>query len=91
MPILGGVGVKKVINGPIPYTPDANPLIGPAPGQRIFFEACVFSFGIVQAGGAGKHSSSDVHAALFGSERPTPVSDVKAGIRKHMRKKHACR
>ncbi len=25
-------GVKRVVNGPIPYTPDGNPLIGPAPG-----------------------------------------------------------
>ena len=40
---------------------------------------------------AGKHSSTDIHAALFGSEKPTPVADVKAGIRKHMRKKHARR
>ena len=43
-----------MINGPIPYTPDGNPLIGPAPGLENFYEACVFSFGIVQAGGAGK-------------------------------------
>ena len=54
VPILGSVGIKKVINGPIPYTPDGNPLIGPAPGLRNFYECCVFSFGIVQAGGAGK-------------------------------------
>jgi dimethylglycine dehydrogenase len=54
VPILGSVGIKKVINGPIPYTPDGNPLIGPAPGLRNVYEACVFSFGIVQAGGAGK-------------------------------------
>jgi dimethylglycine dehydrogenase len=54
VPILGSIGVKKVINGPIPYTPDGNPLIGPAPGLRNVYEACVFSFGIVQAGGAGK-------------------------------------
>ncbi len=54
VPILASAGIKKVINGPIPYTPDGNPLIGPAPGLRNFYEACVFSFGIVQAGGAGK-------------------------------------
>ncbi len=54
VPLLAAAGIKKVINGPIPYTPDGNPLIGPAPGLRNFFEACVFSFGIVQAGGAGK-------------------------------------
>jgi dimethylglycine dehydrogenase len=55
VPLLGSVGIKKVINGPIPYTPDGNPLIGSAPGLQNFYEACVFSFGIVQAGGAGKH------------------------------------
>lgn len=54
VPILGSVGLTRVINGPIPYTPDGNPLIGPAPGLPNFYEACVFSFGIVQAGGAGK-------------------------------------
>jgi len=54
VPILGSVGVQKVINGPIPYTPDGNPLIGPAPGLTNFYECCVFSFGISQAGGAGK-------------------------------------
>jgi dimethylglycine dehydrogenase len=54
VPLLASAGVKKVVHGPIPYTPDGNPLIGPAPGLRNFFECCVFSFGIVQAGGAGK-------------------------------------
>ncbi len=54
VPILGSVGVKRVVNGPIPYTPDGNPLVGPMPGVPNAFEACVFSFGIVQGGGAGK-------------------------------------
>lgn len=54
VPILGMGGVHKVINGPIPYTPDGNPLIGPMPGVPNAFEACVFTFGIAQAGGAGK-------------------------------------
>jgi dimethylglycine dehydrogenase len=52
--LLGSVGVSKVINGPIPYTPDGNPLIGPMPGVPNAFEACVFTFGIAQGGGAGK-------------------------------------
>src|SRR4029450_7939629 len=54
VPILGTAGVSKVINGPIPYAPDGNPLIGPMPGVLNAFEACVFTFGIAQAGGAGK-------------------------------------
>ncbi|MDE3120830.1 MAG: FAD-dependent oxidoreductase [Paracoccaceae bacterium] len=54
VPLLQQANLTKVINGPIPYTPDGNPLIGPMPGVPNAFEACVFTFGICQAGGAGK-------------------------------------
>ncbi|WP_113911397.1 GcvT family protein [Roseovarius dicentrarchi] len=54
VPLLGKVGINKVINGPIPYAPDGLPLLGPMPGVPNAFEACVFTFGISQAGGAGK-------------------------------------
>ncbi|HUL18116.1 MAG TPA: FAD-dependent oxidoreductase [Steroidobacteraceae bacterium] len=54
VPLLGTVGVRRVINGPIPYAPDGNPLIGPARGAANFFHCCAFTFGIVQAGGAGR-------------------------------------
>lgn len=54
VPLLAKANLQKVINGPIPYTPDGNPLIGPMPGVPNAFEACVFTFGICQAGGAGK-------------------------------------
>jgi dimethylglycine dehydrogenase len=54
VPLLAKANLTKVINGPIPYTPDGNPLVGPMPGVPNAFEACVFTFGICQAGGAGK-------------------------------------
>ena len=54
VPLLGEAGLSKVINGPIPYAPDGLPLIGPMPGVPNAFEACVFTFGIAQGGGAGK-------------------------------------
>ncbi|MGX0978220.1 dimethylglycine dehydrogenase [Roseovarius sp. MBR-51] len=54
VPLLGEAGISKVINGPIPYAPDGLPLIGPMPGVPNAFEACVFTFGIAQGGGAGK-------------------------------------
>ena len=54
VPLLGEAGITRIVNGPIPYTPDGLPLIGPMPGVPNAFEACVFSFGIVQSGGAGK-------------------------------------
>ncbi|SLN29402.1 4-methylaminobutanoate oxidase (formaldehyde-forming) [Roseovarius litorisediminis] len=54
VPLLGSSGISKIINGPIPYAPDGLPLIGPMPGVKNAFEACVFTFGIAQGGGAGK-------------------------------------
>ncbi|MEM8915617.1 MAG: FAD-dependent oxidoreductase, partial [Pseudomonadota bacterium] len=54
VPVLAEAGIRKVINGPVPYTPDGNPLIGPAPGLKNFYEICAFSFGVIQSGGAGK-------------------------------------
>ncbi|ROU02478.1 GcvT family protein [Histidinibacterium lentulum] len=49
------VGLKDDYNGPICYTPDGNPLLGPAPGLRNMWLAEGFSFGITAAGGAGKY------------------------------------
>ncbi len=54
VPVIAEAGLSKVINGPIPYAPDGLPLIGPMPGVPNAFEATAFTFGIAQAGGAGK-------------------------------------
>ena len=54
VPLMQTSGVSSVINGPIPYAPDGLPLIGPMPGVKNAFEACVFTFGIAKGGGAGK-------------------------------------
>jgi len=54
VPLLGTAGVQRVINGPIPYSPDGYPYVGPARGLDNFFHFCSFSFGICQGGGAGK-------------------------------------
>ena len=53
VPMFGRAGIKDCVNGPIPYTPDGNPLIGPAYGLPNFWLAEGFSFGITAAGGAG--------------------------------------
>jgi dimethylglycine dehydrogenase len=54
MPSLARAGMKRVVNGPITYTPDGNGLLGPVYGRPNLYLACGFSFGITQAGGAGK-------------------------------------
>jgi dimethylglycine dehydrogenase len=55
MPCFAKGGIKTTYNGPICYTPDGNPLLGPAPGRPNLYFAEGFSFGITAAGGAGKY------------------------------------
>ncbi len=54
VPALASAGIRRVVNGPIPYSPDGLPYLGPAPGLTNFFHCNTFSFGITQAGGAGQ-------------------------------------
>ncbi len=54
-PILGETGFKHVTVGPITYTPNGDPLVGPAYPLKNFFQACGYSFGITQAGGIGHY------------------------------------
>ena len=55
MPSSENSGLKDDYNGPICYTPDGNPLVGPAPGLRNMWLAEGFSFGITAAGGVGNY------------------------------------
>jgi dimethylglycine dehydrogenase len=55
MPSCEESGLKDDFNGPICYTPDGNPLVGPAPGLRNMWLAEGFSFGITAAGGVGNY------------------------------------
>jgi dimethylglycine dehydrogenase len=55
LPSSETVGLKDDYNGPICYTPDGNPLLGPAPGLRNMWLAEGFSFGITAAGGTGHY------------------------------------
>ncbi len=53
VPAFGELGIKKVYNGAIAYTPDGSPIVGPAPGLKNFWLNEGHSFGITAAGGAG--------------------------------------
>ncbi|MGA8203738.1 MAG: FAD-dependent oxidoreductase [Woeseiaceae bacterium] len=53
VPAFGEVGIKQVYNGAIAYTPDGNPIIGPAWELDNFWLNEGHSFGITAAGGAG--------------------------------------
>ncbi len=53
VPAFADVGIKQVYNGAIAYTPDGNPIVGPAWGLKNFWLNEGHSFGITAAGGAG--------------------------------------
>jgi dimethylglycine dehydrogenase len=53
VPIFGEVGIKDVINGPIAYTPDGSPMVGPAHGLKNYWMNEGHSFGVTAAGGSG--------------------------------------
>ncbi|MEO8667960.1 MAG: FAD-dependent oxidoreductase, partial [Bauldia sp.] len=53
VPAFGEVGVKKIYNGAIAYTPDGSPIVGPAWDVPNFWLNEGHSFGVTAAGGAG--------------------------------------
>ncbi|MCB2120193.1 MAG: FAD-binding oxidoreductase, partial [Rhodobacteraceae bacterium] len=53
IPALETGGIKSVVNGPITFTPDANPLIGPAHGLPDAWLLTGSSMGVMEGGGAG--------------------------------------
>ena len=53
VPALEHCGLKTIVNGPISYTPDGSPLVGPAWGLRNVWLNEGHSFGVTAAGGAG--------------------------------------
>jgi dimethylglycine dehydrogenase len=76
MPVFGEVGIRRVVNGAIPHTPDGGPLIGPAVGVPDFWMCCGTSFGIAQGGGAGKylaqwmlHGDAEINMTEFDPHR----------------------
>jgi dimethylglycine dehydrogenase len=84
MPIFGDVGIRRVINGAIPHTPDGAPLLGPAAGLRNFWMCCGTSFGIAQGGGCGKylaqwmlHGDAEINMAEFDPRRFGAFADAK--------------
>ena len=53
VPSFENAGIKDIVNGPISYTPDGNPMVGPAFGLENFWISEGHSFGVTAAGGAG--------------------------------------
>ena len=53
MPCFGTAGIKRVVNGPMIWSPDAAALVGPQPGLRNHFVACGMIPGFSQSAGVG--------------------------------------
>ncbi|WP_397543522.1 FAD-dependent oxidoreductase [Roseovarius salis] len=53
MPALTEVGIKSVVNGPITYTIDGAPLVGPVPGRRNAYCIIGLRAGLGEGGGHG--------------------------------------
>lgn len=53
VPVMGDAGVKRVINGPIMFSPDLAPLVGPYPGVPNYWCANGVMTGFTQAAGIG--------------------------------------
>ena len=55
MPMWSELGIKRVVCGAIPHTPDSNPFLGPAAGLRNFWHCNGASIGIAAGAGSGKY------------------------------------
>lgn len=76
MPIFAEAGIKRIINGAIPHTPDGNPLVGPMPGVPNAWACCGSSIGIAQGAGCGKflaqwmtHGDAEINMASVDPRR----------------------
>ena len=54
VPVLGGAGIKRVINGPMIWSPDSNALFGPVPELDGYYLCNGIIPGFSQSGGLGE-------------------------------------
>jgi dimethylglycine dehydrogenase len=54
VPAVGRAGVRRVVNGPMIWSPDGAALFGPVPGLRGYFCCCGIIPGFSQSGGLGR-------------------------------------
>ena len=79
---------KVTAQGQISVPAEVRRQLGVGPGSVLVWEWRDGEFVVRRA---GRCSSLDIHVALFGATKPdgTMQTDVKAGIRKYVRRKHA--
>ncbi len=79
---------KVTAQGQISVPAPVRRRLGIGPGSILEWEERDGEF-IVRR--AGRSTSQDIHAAIFGTQRKagTTPADVKAGVRKYIRRRHA--
>ncbi len=83
MPSWSELGIKRIVNGAIPHTPDGNVLLGPASGLENFWMCCGAQIGIAQGAGCGKylaqwmvHGDSEINFANLDPRRFAGYADA---------------
>lgn len=76
MPVFAELGIKHEVHGAISHPPDGNPLIGPAPGVRIYWCCCGTQIGIGWGPGLSRelaswmvHGAADISMREFDPRR----------------------
>jgi AbrB family looped-hinge helix DNA binding protein len=84
---MSGIQSKVTAQGQISVPAEVRRRLGVGPGSVLVWEWRDGEFVVRRA---GKSTSADIHKALFGTRAPgkKPV-DVKSGIRKYIRRRHA--
>uniref|UniRef100_A0A665TLX3 Dimethylglycine dehydrogenase n=1 Tax=Echeneis naucrates TaxID=173247 RepID=A0A665TLX3_ECHNA len=57
VPVLKKADIINIVSGPITYTPDLLPMVGPFQAVRNYWTAIGFGYGVIHAGGIGKFLS----------------------------------
>lgn len=84
---MSGIQSKVTAQGQISVPAEVRRQLGLGPGSVLVWEWRDGEFVVRRA---GKSTSADIHRALFGAgARVRKPVDVKAGIRKYVRRRHA--
>ena len=54
VPALGEIGIREIVHGPLPWSADFAPLVGPVPDWRNFWVAEGVSYGVAWSGGVAR-------------------------------------
>ena len=85
---MSSIQSKVTAQGQISVPAEVRRQLGVGPGSVLVWQWRDGAFVVRRE---GKCTSADIHAAVFGSVKAgkTKPTDVKAGIRKYIRKRHA--